>query len=307
MKPKLLLLLAALVPFPALAYEQPSVNLGFTSFVDGGPPAGPGWYFQQYLQWWSADKFTDAGGGHAFGPFRPELDAWISLTQVIYQSDQDLLGGKWGVNVILPLVSLDLKADGLPLSTNSGVGDLLVGPFIQWGPVMGDQGPRYMHRIELQMIFPTGTYSSAHAINAGSNFFSFNPYWSGTVFLGPRWTASTRLHLLYNARNDSPPAVTGLDSFRAGMAVHANFAVSYALIEQRLRVGLNGFFFEQIQNTKVDGVKASGLKERVWAAGPGMLYSFSQDNHLFLNAYIETAAENRPRGTRLSARWVSHF
>ncbi len=306
MKPKILLL-AALLPLPALAYEQPSVNLGFTSFVDGGPPAGPGWYFQQYLQWWSADTFAGPDGGHAFGPFRPELDAYISLTQVVYQSDRDLMGGKWGVNVILPVVSLDLKPDGLPLTTHSGVGDLLVGPYIQWGPVMGDHGPRYMQRVELQMIFPTGAYNSAYAINAGSNHFSFNPYWSGTVFLGPRWTASLRLHLLLNASNDSPPVITGRDSFKAGMAVHANFAVSYAVIEQRLRIGLNGFFFEQIQNTRIDGVKEPGLKERVWALGPGLLYSFSPEDHLFLNAYFETAAENRPEGTRLNARWVHHF
>lgn len=289
----------------AHAYNQPSVNLGFTSFLDGGPPAGPGFYFTQYFQYWHADSFTLTGSDDI--PGDPELDAFILLSQFIYQSDQEVLaGGKWGLDVIVPAVHLDLDAgsSGLPSSEETGLGDLLVGPFIQWDPVMGDHGPIFMHRIELQMIFPTGKHDNENAANPGSNHFSFNPYWAGTLFLTPEVTASCRLHYLWNAENTDGPG--GVD-IQAGQAVHANFAMDYMLIPNRLRAGINGYFLYQLEDDEIDDKSQSDSKEEVWAVGPGMIYSFSQEDHIFFNLYFEMGAENRPEGTRANLRWVHHF
>ena len=123
------------------AFNQPSVNLGFTSFLDGAPPAGSGLYLTEYLQYYTADKLADL-------PFDdPSVNVSISLTQATYQSGTELLpGARWGLNVMLPLVFID--SDPLP-ETDSGFGDLLVGPFLQWDPVMGKEGPRMLNRIEL--------------------------------------------------------------------------------------------------------------------------------------------------------------
>ncbi len=297
------LLLVSLLVLPAAAFDQPSINLGFTSFMDGGPPAGPGFYFSEYIQYFTADKLVD----HPASP-NADVDAWVSLNQFIYQSDQELLlGGKWGINVILPVISLDASdGNGIVTDNGTGLGDVWVGPYLQWDPIMGPNGPKFMQRVEFQMILPTGKYDSNKALNQGSNFFSFDPYWAGTYFFTPKLTASWRAHYLWNAKNNDPYELLGFNDTQAGQAIHVNFAASYEVMPKQLRVGVNGYYLKQISDSKVNGADAGG-REQVLGIGPGALYSFSQNDHLFFNAYFETSVKNRPEGDRFILRWVHHF
>ncbi len=285
----------------------PSVNLGLTSFMDGGPPAGPGFYYQQYFQWFTSGTQRNADGDKVSFP---RVDVLASLNQFIYQSDQPVLfGGKWGVDVIVPIVGIDMDPERAPLTDGgTGLGDILVGPFLQWDPIMDGERPVLMHRIELQTIFPTGAYDDDDALNPGANVYSFNPYWSATLFITPKWTASTRVHYLWNSENDDPwiGNGAGVDDVQPGQAIHLNFATSYEVLPRQLRVGLNGYYLKQITDSQVDGRNVDG-REQVLGLGPGAMYSFSPDDHLFVNAYWETAVENRPEGFRLVLRWTHHF
>lgn len=309
-----MLLIAAAVLVGSLnelthAQALPPVNLGFTSFLDGGPPAGPGFYFQEYIQYWSADDLQNAAGNNT--GLIDDLDVWISLNQFIYQSDQPILfGGKWGLDVIVPLISLDVDPGMPPIITDNteGLGDILVGPFIQWDPVMGENGPIFMHRFEMQTVFPTGKYDDNEVLNPGNNHYSLNPYWAATLWVAPPWSITWRIHYLWNTENDAPNTTLfpGADDVQPGEAIHINFASSFELIPKKLHVGINGYYLEQITDSKVDGAD-SGYREEVLGLGPGGVWHFSADDHLFFNLYFESGAENRPEGIRLNIRWTHHF
>jgi hypothetical protein len=301
------LFLLGTVPGWGAAQSLPAVNLGFTSFLDGAPPAGPGLYFQEYIQYYTAGTFRDQQGKKA--PVPGSIDAWVSLNQLIYQSDTPLLRGpKWGIDLIVPLVKLSGHPTGNPvLTTTSGLGDLLIGPFIQWDPIMGANGPIFVHRIEFQALMPTGEYAEDRFLNPGSNTFSLDPYWAGTVFIMPEWTASWRLHYLWNGKNNDPFDGFKASNTQAGQATHLNFASEYEVLPKQLRVGLNGYYLKQFTNAEIDGHGVPDSREQVLGIGPGALYSFSQNDHLFFNAYFETQVENRPEGSRFNLRWTHHF
>lgn len=75
----------------------------------------------------------------------------------------------------------------------------------------------------------------------------------------------------------------------------------------RIRLGLNGYWFDQITDTKVNGTDVPGRRERVWALGPGALLSLSTKDFLFANAYFELDAHNRPQGSAYWLRYVHQF
>ncbi|MGF6295295.1 hypothetical protein QFZ98_007156 [Paraburkholderia youngii] len=295
---------------PVSANDLPAVNLGATSFLDGLPPAGSGWYAQQYFEYYTAGRINDNAGNRVPLP-KQAIDIFAGITQLTYQSPLTFATAHPGLNLMLPWIASAHVDDGLgnaALSAQNGIGDLLIGPFIQFDPVMGANGPRFAQRVEFQFIVPTGAYDPRKAINPGSHFWSFNPYWAATVWLTPKWTVSWRLHYLWNATNHEPATALAPDvtSSQAGQAVHVNVATEYE-VRPGLRIGLNGYWLRQITDMKANGVDVPGTREAVWAIGPGAMYSFSQQDHVLFNSYFERVARNRPQGTRVVLRYVHHF
>jgi hypothetical protein len=284
------------------------INLGATSFLDGGPPAGPGLYYQQYAAYYHSSVFMGSDGNPSPALDYKSLDGYASVNQFIYMSGQKVIGsGQWGLDVIVPIIGYDLDAgSSLLRGTGSGLGDIHASVLLQFDPIMGEKGPLFVHRFEFQTILPTGKYDRTDSLNPGDNVFALDPYWAGTAWITPALSVTWGAHYLWSDENDEP-TVPLYRAAQAGSAVHINFSACYEIVPNRFRVGFNGYWLQQLDNSEGDGREIPGSKERTFAIGPGLMYSFSQEDHLFLNAYFEMNTRNRPEGNRFVLHYTHHF
>jgi hypothetical protein len=294
-----------------LAYDEPAVNLGYTSFFDGGPPAGPGLYFQDYFQYYTSNRLNDNQGNRISLP-QTDLDINANITQLIYISTHKILGANLGISALIPWLLQARVNDGLDnavLRARTGSGDMFIGPALQFDPIMRASGkePLFVQRFELDTVVPIGRYNRNDAINPGSHYWSLNPYWAATLWMTSKWSSSVRLHYLWNAKNTAPNASFGpnVRNTQAGQAVFGDFATNYSITEQ-FNLGINGYFFDQFTDTRANGVNVSGRRERVWAIGPGMLFGLTKNQFLFLNVYFEQDARNRAQGNNFMLRYAIH-
>ena len=311
-----ILLLAAVFAFcssvHASTYEPTGINLGGTSFMDGFGRNDPGFTLIELYQYKDINKISDYGGDQKVIFNDPKVESQALTSLLSYTSPYRLLGGNLGFEALLPLVHVKAteKDDSMvPFDSDSGTrfGDVTFGPYLQMDPVIRDGRPVFVQRFALTAIAPTGSYNDKRAATVGSGFWSFNPYWAMTYMPTPKVEMSTRLHYLYNGTNNSPNApAPGIESFKAGEAVWANFTTSYEIWEH-VRVGVNGYYFKQISDDKENGHHVSDSRTTSFAIGPGATWQVDSKNILFVNAYNPVTAKNTISGFSLGLRWIHVF
>jgi hypothetical protein len=284
---------------------MPGVNLGATSFEDGGGGVGT-------LLQWSASRFDatrnyDAQGDRIHA--RYDKSVWIQRLHYAYTSRIPLMGGYFGGEVIVPLMDINLRS-GPVHGHSQGVANPNMGPYVQW---LDKRlfGRRFDSRLSLIVALPWGNYRPDATLNLGTRYTSFNPYYAFTWQPDRRWEISGRLMYLWNGiSHDAEARISAqhgapVHSIQPGQAFHYNLSASYALTP-RWRLGVGMYQLQQISADRINGKAQARSHERLFGLGPGAQWRKGQ-HRLIGNIYFEGLAENRAAGTQAVMRYLYVF
>src|SRR5512145_400197 len=263
-------LVALLCASSAYAFNQPPMNLGLTDNLDGALP-GPGTYFTEYIQAYQSDEFKDRDGNDI--PGNPKVASVLSMNQFVHVYKHKVLGGHVGADVLLPVVAISSSGTfgtaGPDVSSNpSWLGDLTVGPFLQWFDTKL-MGRPFLQRVELDFSLPTGQYDKDYIVNPGSNLWVVEPYYAFSWFLTPQLSTSWRIHYTYSTENDelnSNPSNGFATKVKPGQAFHFNYSFEYELFKN-FRAAVAGYYLKQLTEDELDGVKDDTSEEQVFGFG----------------------------------------
>lgn len=292
-----LLMLVVLLPFSVSATE-----LGLTAYPNGienfnaGAFPPPGTYFQNYLLFYSADRFP-GGNGFPLGPGvppNPEVFVFAEVLRLIYSSNFNILGANWGTHVVVPLVYSDISStisgNTLVNDQRFGLGNAAFDPVI-----LGWHFDDFHVTAAFEILFP-GTYNRMHPASPSRNYFTFQPI-LGLAYM-PKWGLGLNIKMMYDIPtvNNDPLFITGArNSYHSGQAFHFDYCVDYAVAKD-LRIGAAGYYYTQTTGDVRDGVDV-GFHGRSFAIGPAIKYDWNKFSFCAISQF-EMATINRPQGIR---------
>jgi hypothetical protein len=290
-------LVGGLATTPMRAQVQlPGLNLGDTNFEDGF--AAPGLLLEEFPDVYISGTLKDSNG--ATVPGSNTQTTILTTSHLVYVCNKRLFGAWLAGEILVPMGDVQVKRVQGVDATERGLADPFLAPIaLQWTPKKVGNGV-FAQRAELAFGVPIGKYSDQRSVNIGNHSVLINPYYALTYEWKSTFEVSARLHYLWNSVNTDPFVGFGIKSTQAGQAFHANYATSYGITKD-FRVGLNGYWLQQLTDHQINGQDVPNSKERTVGLGPGL--QFGGDSLWFrVNSYIETDVRNRPEGIRVTFR-----
>lgn len=282
----LLLSAACLLALPQRLFAQNHYPAGVEGIKAGSLPP-PGFYLRDYNYFYFSDKLKG-------GPPNFDLFAYVQAPRAIWITDFKILGGYYGMDVLVPFVYTDLRAGGFE-NDSFGLGDIHVEPItLSWHVGQFDAAVGYA------FWAPTGDFDAKRPDRPGKGFWSHMLTAGGTWYVDKEktWAASILNRYEFHTEIEDTPITPG-----------NTWTLEWGLsksITKIIDVGVVGYY--QKQTTEDDGPGASNVREHVVALGPE-ISAFCPRLGLFtsLRYLKEFEAKDRPEGhtvaLTLTKRW----
>ncbi|MBW1840050.1 MAG: transporter [Deltaproteobacteria bacterium] len=292
MKNFLLFVFFCFIPLSASAFYQPEYqNRGNTNFLDAVCPK-PGFLFQNFFFHFKSVRLKNNHSHTIPGKFK--LSVNTNLSNFIYVSSREFLGGLVGAELIVPVINGHLTTDspqGVVRDNDHGIGDIFAGGVIQWKKTTLIKFP-YYHRFLAGVVFPTGEYDHKKLFNVGYNFYTFHLYYTFTLFLTSELTTSWRLQ--YNFHTENHEYGIMKDDLKPGELFNVNFSSCYE-IKKGIRLGMVGHYWKQTTDDEINGNRLKVGKEQVLGIGPAIILN-RKNIFLSFQTLFDTLAKSRPEG-----------
>jgi len=298
--------LVALVAGNAVAKEGgDQYPNGAENWLAGAVPP-PGNYFLNYFGYYDAE-LRDGDGDKVPNT---SVRAWFDALRFIKMTDTKILGGDWGMHLIVPVVSQEVKLGGRSASVTD-LGDITINPIIvAW------HTPNLHWTVALDFNLPSGKYKSGDPRKSiGTNYWSIEPIFAMTWLSDSGWEVSGKF--MYNIKSKNKdfrpaPGAPKMD-YESGDDFHMDYVVGKHI--GPWAVGLSGYYLKQTTDDKLEGRKissaigpwSSGRRGEVFAIGPSVSYTSKTGTMFIAQWQHETEAENRFRGDKAWFKTVLPF
>lgn len=261
---------------------------------------GPGFYYRLYNVFYSADEIKDSNGDDLVVPEVGEVgfdvEVYAQAHRFLWMSNKKILGADFGMNAVVPLISVDYGIDrpgAMPdenVDESLALGDIAIDPFmLSW------HKERFDACFALGFFVPTGDFDKARTLSIGKDHWTTMLTFGGTYYLDhdKAWSASALGRYEKHFKDESQDITRG-DDFHVEFGVGKN-------IRQIFDVGLAGYAQWQVTDDKGSEVAQLNTTNdnEVYALGPEV-NAFIPPWMLQITARVlkEFSARNRPEGTK---------
>jgi len=262
---------------------------GAESIMAGAVPP-PGFYFVNYLNYYTSDKMADNSGNEV--PVDLKVNVLANVFRFVYTSPKKFLGGFIGAHTIIPVVlDMDIEIMGMK-DDNSGLGDITMGGLLSW------HSKNWHFATALDLIVPTGKYDEDDLINPGRNYYMVEPAVGFTYLSDGGYEASVKAMYDFNTENNAT-------DYKTGQEFHFDYFGGYHFAKSWV-AGVGGYYYKQMTDDEVNGVEVDNNRGQVFAFGPALQYQYK--NMSFIAKYQkETKVRNRTEGSKYWLKFIYAF